>query len=192
MKIDNGNRYIATCTTLDNISFIEAIIDTGAMCTVFEAKLIDSKINENSINYTDKKQIGGFIDTLKPIEIFKIKVRKLVIESIILNDVYIWITFDNRVSDNIIGMDILEHLNLLQIADTNKLSIYSKKEELLNNINSQTKYNKVSRKLNKDSKGYYIQLCNMKCYISTNDIKQQNTKKYIILKELNTICILEN
>ena len=48
----------------------------------------------------------------------------------ILNQDRVWITFDERISDNVLGMDILNKLAILQYDNTNEMLLFADKAEL--------------------------------------------------------------
>lgn len=94
----------------DKKVLLRPIFDTGAMYTLLRANRLGRNLNKSDLNILDKRVITGFAKD-RPFEIYKIKVLQLTVSNISLENKYIWVTFDDLVSDDVIGFDILKDLN---------------------------------------------------------------------------------
>lgn len=192
-KYSTDLRYLVTCVAdMADIRFATAIFDTGAMYTCFQAKILKPSLKEEDLSSNEYKIIGGFVDSKNnknTVKIYRYKVNKLIMQDITLDNCDIWITFDSRVTDNVIGMDIIQHISFMQYSDSNELKLFKTKEELIDEVNNNSANNNIQRKLYKDSRGNYIELYNMKCYIRASYIKQDR-KGYYIELDNNRKCYL--
>ena len=113
---DNLRYVIASIVNQRTVSFVDAIVDTGAMFTCFKAKLAEPTLVESDLKNNESKYIGGFASskTSNVIKVYKYKVKQFTIGNIDLGKQDIWITFDSRVKGNLLGMDILKKINILQ------------------------------------------------------------------------------
>ena len=135
-------RYVIVCIINDSsIKLVETIVDTGAMRTCYMAHVIDPELTEDLLVNAPHIDIGGFVDKKSPknsVRFYQYPVKQFTIGNINLGDQIIWITFDKRVSDNVLGLDILQHATFLQLADSNHLSFFENNTELANYVNSLT------------------------------------------------------
>ena len=125
---DDDNRYIIVCIANEtSVAVVDTIVDTGAMRTCYMASDIDPDLTEDQVSNNPQKTILGFTDVESPengILFYQYPVKQFTIGNIDLGKQDIWITFDERISDNLLGLDILQHITFLQIADSHKLSFF--------------------------------------------------------------------
>ena len=118
---DNGT-FAANCELfiLDKRNAtMQFIIDTGASITCCRAKELGTNLKEQDL-ITNKSNIKYLNGVLKEegkeyredtycIKFYEVKIKRLKIgNSIILSDVSVWVTFDNRFYTCLMGQDILE------------------------------------------------------------------------------------
>ena len=89
---------------------LRPVFDTGAMYTLLRASRLGRNLSKSDLDIVDKRVITGFAKD-RPFEIYKIKVLQLTVSNISLEEQYVWVTFDDLVSDDVIGFDILKNLN---------------------------------------------------------------------------------
>ncbi len=113
---------------------MQFIIDTGAAITCCRAKELGINLREeefiankavirylNGVLKETDKEYGKDIYSIK---FYEVKMKKLKIgTSIVLTNVSVWITFDNRFYTCLMGQDILDRLFYLHWRNTKKLLI---------------------------------------------------------------------
>lgn len=120
MSIDN-NRITAQLNLTYNKMFkkVRCVYDTGAMYTAINALSLDfdNSYKDYFRNVAEVKYIGGLIVNKDNKGIssdfavyYKLHLNEVSIGNIVLKDVQIWVTFDDNVSNDIIGMDIISRL----------------------------------------------------------------------------------
>lgn len=129
-NLDN-NRVTVQCNVLNNkrMKFIDAIYDTGARYTCFQAYLLDSALEENSCTLLESKCLSGFVgdDVSK---FYRYSVEKFAFGNIDLGKQDVWITFDDRVTSNVVGYDIIKQLTRASIGGSDKEVFFSGLAEL--------------------------------------------------------------
>ena len=133
-RFDDELRYVVTCiTNRDAVRVVETIVDTGAKYTCYRASFIDDELREEDLGTNQSVEIGGFVSADEPINkvrFYRYPLRQFTIGSIDLGKRDIWITFDGRVKDNVLGMDILKSVSFMQYADTRELHFFTDEDEL--------------------------------------------------------------
>ena len=105
-----NNRYQIQCITVfDRFRVVKFIVDTGAIFTCCTYKAFDKHIQESDMYHCEMKFLGGFVKGL-PVKFYKCSLMQFTIGNINLGKQDIWITFDNRVTDTVLGMDILQQV----------------------------------------------------------------------------------
>ena len=61
---------------------------------------------------------------------YEYTVKQFTIGTIDIGERAIWITFDSRISDNVLGMDILKSVAYLQYENSNELIFFKDRQEL--------------------------------------------------------------
>ena len=133
-KFDSELRYVVTCITNQTaVRVVETIVDTGAKYTCYRASFIDDRLKEDDMKNNASINIGGFINGDKQqskVRFYKYSVKQFTIGNIDLGERVIWITFDDRVKDNVLGMDILQSISFMQYADSKELHFFTDSNEL--------------------------------------------------------------
>ncbi len=102
------NRFQIECIAVSNkIRSAKFIVDTGAKFTCCHYTLIDWDICEE--NLLNNEMIGGFVKGL-PVKFYKYSLNRFTIGNIDLGEQSLWITFDERITDTVLGMDILQQI----------------------------------------------------------------------------------
>lgn len=83
------------------------IVDTGAMYTCCNYWLINENLNERDLENNECRRIGGLVEGEK-VNFYRYPLRQFTIGNIDMGRQDIWITFDERVTDIVIGLDILK------------------------------------------------------------------------------------
>lgn len=125
-------RYIVVCLTIHHtIKAVETIIDTGAIYTCYMAHSIDPEMTESDVSDHIHKDFGGFVDGKnRVVRFYQYPLKQFTIGNIDMGAQNVWITFDKRISDNVLGMDILQSIDFLQFRDTGRISFFQNKAEL--------------------------------------------------------------
>lgn len=109
-----NNRYLAECLLVSRtkyVTFERFVIDTGAKFTCCNYKIVDKALEEKQLSNCEKKLIDGFVKG-EYLKFDKFYLHQFTIGNIDMGGQYIWITFDERITDIILGMDILKQVIL--------------------------------------------------------------------------------
>ena len=130
LRNDTG-RYVAKCIVNRNgPRVVDFVVDTGAKYTCCSALSIDSRIEESGIGDAETKILGGIIAG-SVLKVYKYHVDQFTIGTVDMGEQDIWITFDDRATDDVLGMDILQKVFFLQDADKRKILFSKDKCELV-------------------------------------------------------------
>lgn len=133
-RFENEQRYIVTCiTNQTTVRVIETIVDSGAKHTCYRASFVDDALTEESLAGNPHIDIGGFIDgdqIKNTVRFYRFPVKQFTIGNIDLGARDIWVTFDKRVKDNVLGIDILQAVCLLQYDNEKELYFFKDRMEL--------------------------------------------------------------
>lgn len=140
-RFDDELRYVVTCISNNNvIRVVETIVDTGAKYTCYRASFIDDSLEEKDLVSHQCVDIGGFIggdNQLSKVRFYRYSVKQFTIGNIDMGNRDIWITFDKKVKDNVLGMDVLQSISFMQYANEKELYFFSDRDELRAFVNSQ-------------------------------------------------------
>ena len=133
-KCSSDLRYIVACiTSRDQINLVDTIVDMGARRTCYQARLIDSALTEDQFKDKPYKLIGGFVggkEIKNSVRFYQFQLQQFTIGNIDMGSQVIWITFDDRIQDNVLGMDILRSVCMLQYANEDELFFFKDREEI--------------------------------------------------------------
>ena len=116
------NKCLAECITVStDTNMLHFIVDTGAMFTCCNYSLFDVHLKEETIKRNETKYLGGFVKGF-PVTFYKYSLKQFTIGTIDMGEQDIWITFDKRVTDTVLGMDILKQV--IMITNPYKQKIY--------------------------------------------------------------------
>lgn len=126
------NRVIVQCNivNLRRMRFVSAIYDTGARYTCFRASTLSVALQEESCLGNETKMLGGFIGS-EFSKFYKFEVEKFAFGTIDIGKQAVWITFDEAVTSNVVGYDIIKQVNRLSFAGEGKEYFFGDRSELL-------------------------------------------------------------
>lgn len=105
-----NDRYMVDCLTIsDKVSLGKFVVDTGAKYTCCNYCVIDSALKEDQFSGNEVKYIGGFVKG-EIVKFYRYSLKQFTVGNIDMEEQYIWLTFDGRVTDIILGMDILKQV----------------------------------------------------------------------------------
>lgn len=115
-------RFSVECIALlGKVRIIQFVVDTGATFTCCNYKELDKNMQEADFKGCEVKMVGGFIEG-PCVKFYRCGLKQFTIGNIDMNAQDIWITFDKRVKETILGMDILKQITF--IANSYKQKIY--------------------------------------------------------------------
>ena len=132
-KLKNSTRrYIARCVVNENgPRVLGFVVDTGAKYTCCSAMSIGVKLDEEQMSGYETKLLGGMMSG-STLRVYKYHVQQFTVGTVDMGEQYIWITFDSRATDDVLGMDILRNTFFLQDADNETLFFAHNMDELKN------------------------------------------------------------
>lgn len=105
-----NDRSIIDCLIVSHkISLEKFVIDTGAKYTCCSYKVIDGKLTEAELSDCEGRFISGFVKG-EFLKFYRLPLRQFTIGNIDMGNQVIQITFDERITDIILGMDILKQI----------------------------------------------------------------------------------
>lgn len=148
-KLNDGkSRIMLQCNFLsERFTKFTAVFDTGAEHTCITARTIRPEISEEKlINLgCNIKTVVGLIhnDSACEVKYYQLKVKDFFLGNIHLTGADIWITFDDRVTDSVVGMDILSRVPYYYSPSDEKVHFFKNEEiarqELMTNILNKVK-----------------------------------------------------
>ena len=103
-------RFTVRCIRVaKDVKTVNFIVDTGAQFSCVNYSLIDSAMREEDLIGCEAKVIRGVIEG-ESVRLYKYRLKQFTIGNIDLGGQDIWITFDERVTDTVLGMDILQQV----------------------------------------------------------------------------------
>ena len=104
------NRYQVRCLTVARDAYVnEFIVDTGAKYTCCNYGFVDRNMQEKQLANCDVKLIGGLVKG-EFVKFYKYQLKQFTVGNIDMGEQDIWVTFDRRVTDVVLGMDILKQI----------------------------------------------------------------------------------
>jgi len=88
------------------------VVDTGAKFTCCNYKVIDGQMKEKELLDCEERIIGGLVKG-QFLKFYRLPLRQFTIGNIDMGQQNIWITFDERITDIILGMDILKQIIMI-------------------------------------------------------------------------------
>lgn len=107
------NRCIVDCLVVSRkVSMEKFVVDTGTKFTCCSYKVIDGQLKEKELCDCEERYIGGLVEG-HFLKFYKLQLGQFTIGNIDMNQQNIWITFDERITDIILGMDILKQIIMI-------------------------------------------------------------------------------
>jgi len=108
-----NNKCLAECIIVGrDVNMVQFVVDTGAMFTCSHHKTFDIHLEERELMGSETKLLGGFVKGAA-VKFYKCSLRQFTIGNIDMGEQDIWITFDKRVTDTVLGMDILKQVVMI-------------------------------------------------------------------------------
>ena len=105
-----NNKCLAECIIVSSdVNMIKFIVDTGAMFTCCNSKTFDIHLHEKDMTDSEIKLLGGFVKG-SFVKFYKHRMKQFTIGNVDMGEQDIWLTFDERVTDTVLGMDILQQI----------------------------------------------------------------------------------
>ena len=105
-----NERYFVECLAVtDEVVIEKFIVDTGAKYTCCQYRVINKFLKEEYFRDKEIKYMGGLIRG-EIVRFYKYSLKQFTIGSVDMGEQDIWITFDERVTDTVLGMDILQQV----------------------------------------------------------------------------------
>ena len=135
-----NNRALIQCNFIgSNSKFVKvsALYDTGAQTSVFTAVSIDPSLTEDDFKESGTTNLTGLInDDDLSIVAYSCKIPDFYFGNIHISYVEALVTFDDRVTDNLVGMYVINRITRLGIANTDKILFFKDYQELSEYVNS--------------------------------------------------------
>lgn len=96
------------------------------MYTCCTYKALGNSMQKGELQDCETKLIGGYVKEV-PVKFYKCHLKQFTIGNIDMREQDIWITFDKRVTDTVLGMDILQQV--IFIANPYNKRLYFCKDE---------------------------------------------------------------
>lgn len=130
-----NDRYLTRClVSAKDINMVNFIIDTGARFTCCNYKLVDESMREERLADCEMKLIGGFIKG-EYVKFYRYWLKQFTIGNVDMEAQAVWVTFDGRVTDNVLGMDILKQIILITNPYNQKIYFCKNIQDYQQNIN---------------------------------------------------------
>ncbi|MBQ6734329.1 MAG: aspartyl protease family protein [Lachnospiraceae bacterium] len=109
------------------------VLDTGAKYTCCRYEEIDDTLREEDFHTAETKLIGGIVNG-PAVRLYACNLHQFSVGNIDLGARKIWISFDERLSDSVLGLDILKHALFLHDPAEKVLSVFESTEELKDSL----------------------------------------------------------
>ena len=129
MKLRDDRIYVNCITYHSYPKITEFIFDTGAKFTCCSYDVIDDRLTETDFRAQEHKDLGGFISG-SAMRFYRLRLRQFTVGNIDLGPRNVWITFDDRISDSVLGMDVLKDVIFLNPTAEGQVRLFSTREEL--------------------------------------------------------------
>ena len=127
---NSDDRFVANCIMMYSRPRVRRfVIDTGAKYTCCSYDYINPALKEEDFQDSRTKMLGGFVADIG-MKFYECRLSQFTIGTVDLKDQSVWITFDPRIADSLLGMDILKQVLFLNRPDKNEIDIYNDYDEL--------------------------------------------------------------
>ena len=106
---------MAECLLVSREKYVTSekfVVDTGAKFTCCNYKIVDKSFSEKQFDRREKKLIGGLVKG-NCLKFYKYQLKQFTVGNIKMGEQDIWVTFDDRITDIILGMDILRQIIMI-------------------------------------------------------------------------------
>ncbi len=134
--IEGENRILLQCNYAgDRFVKFSAVYDTGAQYTCVTAPSLSMKLTEKEFNGAETMSAGGLIDSENiSAKYYKMHINNFYLGNIHLTGVDVWVTFDEKITDSVVGLDVLRRVTRLGIENSNTELFFKDTEEFIKYI----------------------------------------------------------
>lgn len=123
-------RYVVECIVVSEMIKISVFtVDTGARFSCCYYIHINDKLKESEVQDLEVKYLGGLIRG-HAIKFYRYPLKQFTVGNINTPVKHIWITFDSRITDKVLGMDILKDVTFLNKPAEKTLYFFDKDESM--------------------------------------------------------------
>ena len=108
-RLRDDRYYVHCVTVLNRPKVMQFLFDTGAKYTCCSFRALDDDLKEEDFSDALTKDLGGFVAG-SAMRFYQCQLKQFSIGTIDLGRQSIWITFDKRISDSVLGMDIIKDI----------------------------------------------------------------------------------
>ena len=129
-KLNEIDRFVLPCIIVtDTPNRHSFVVDTGARYTCCSVYNINPNLREEDFGEAECKQIGGLVYG-SVIKYYRLDVKQFTIGNIDLKQQSIWITVDDRATDDVLGMDLMKQVFFLNDPEKNTLCFFESRSEI--------------------------------------------------------------
>ena len=131
---ETDSRYTANCVIYYQRPRVRRfVVDTGAKYTCCSFDYINPELKEDDFQNAKCIYLGGFVADVG-MKFYECKLKQFTIGTVDLKDQTVWITFDERIADSLLGMDILKQVLFMNRPDKCSFAVYSDINEVLEDL----------------------------------------------------------
>lgn len=128
------NKYSVICFAVtERVRIVDFIVDTGAMFTCCNYISFDNQLCEKNLINNEVKLLGGFVKDLS-VKFYRHRLKQFTIGNIDMGEQDIWVTFDDRVTDTVLGMDVLQQVIFIANPYNKKIYFCKDREDYYSNF----------------------------------------------------------
>ena len=131
MRLRNDRLSVNCMTYYKYPKITEFVFDTGAKYTCCSYNTIDDGLVEDDFRGGEYKILGGFVSG-KAMLFYKLSLKQFTIGNLDIGKKDIWITFDERISDSVLGLDLIKNVIYLSRPLENRVLLFNSEEECKN------------------------------------------------------------
>ena len=133
---NSEGRYTAKCIVNHKKARIrDFVVDTGAKYTCCSYDYVDSSLDEKDFSDAKTKTLGGFVANVG-MKFYEIELKQFTIGTVDFGKQKIWITFDERIADSLLGMDILSQAVFANTPDRGQFAVYDDVKEAVEDLSA--------------------------------------------------------
>lgn len=134
--LSDKSHYTVQCISYyKNPVVVSYVVDTGAVYTCCRYDFLDLSLRQEDFDDGEAIVLGGFVNN-EYMKFYPLELKQFTIGNIDLGKQKIWITFDERISENLLGVDILSKVWYCNHPEKEKLQIFRDKDEMVRAIRS--------------------------------------------------------
>ena len=132
-------RYTAKCiVNFKKPRIRDFVVDTGAKYTCCSYDYVDSSLKEEDFKESRTKILGGFVANIG-MKFYECDLAQFTIGTVDFGKQKIWITFDERIADSLLGMDILSQAVFANVPENVKFAVYNDVSEAVTDLSASSR-----------------------------------------------------